>query len=90
MRNHRIDSHRLMRRVHKLGKIGAVEGAGVCRLALADEDKAGRDLVVSGMRKLGLEVTIDRIGNIACRRRIKAGADILLQEKRSASEALVT
>ncbi|MBK7536252.1 MAG: M20 family metallo-hydrolase [Myxococcales bacterium] len=47
-----------------LAEVGAIDGGGVCRLALTDADKAGRDLVVSWMRELGLTVTVDRIGNV--------------------------
>ena len=36
----------------QLAQIGAIAGDGVCRLALTDEDKAGRDLVVRWMREL--------------------------------------
>ena len=64
MNNLRIDIDRLMWRIGVLGEVGALEDGGVCRLALTDEDKAGRDLVVGWMRELGLEVTIDRIGNV--------------------------
>ena len=46
-----------------LGQVGALEG-GVCRLALTDADREGRDLVVRWMRELGLTVTVDRIGNV--------------------------
>lgn len=60
-----IDIDRLQRRLAELAAIGAIEGTeGCARLALTDEDKAGRDLVVTWMRDLGLEVTIDGIGNI--------------------------
>lgn len=62
--NLRVDLDRLMGRIEQLGKIGALEGGGVCRLALTDEDRKGRDLVVGWMKELGLKVTIDRIGNI--------------------------
>lgn len=62
--NLRIDIGRLMRRIEALGEIGALEGGGVCRLALSDEDRQARDLVVGWMRGLGLEVTVDRIGNL--------------------------
>ncbi len=64
MSNLRIDLDRLMDRLQRLGQVGALEGGGVCRLALTGEDKAGRDLVVGWMRELGLEVTVDRIGNV--------------------------
>jgi N-carbamoyl-L-amino-acid hydrolase len=62
--NLRIDFDRLMGRIEQLGEIGALEGGGVCRLALSDEDRKGRDLVVGWMKELGLDVSIDRIGNI--------------------------
>ncbi len=60
----RIDGERLMRRLDELARIGAIEGGGCCRLALTDEDRAGRDLVVAWMKALGLEVSVDAIGNI--------------------------
>jgi N-carbamoyl-L-amino-acid hydrolase len=58
-----IDGARLSRRLAELARHGALPGGGVCRLALTDEDKAGRDQVVRWMRELGLRVTIDGIGN---------------------------
>jgi N-carbamoyl-L-amino-acid hydrolase len=51
-------------RLASLGRIGAIEGGGCARLALTDEDKAGRDRVAGWMRELGLAVTIDAIGNV--------------------------
>ena len=62
--NLRIDLDRLMGRLFRLGEIGALDGGGVKRLALSDEDKAGRDLVTGWMRELGLELSMDRIGNV--------------------------
>ena len=62
--NIRINRQRLLDRIAELAQIGVIEGGGVCRLALTDEDKAGRDLVVSWMRELGLHVTIDQAGNV--------------------------
>ena len=59
-----INGERLMRRLRELAEIGPIEGGGVSRLALTDADKAGRDLVVTWMRDLGLEVSIDAIGNV--------------------------
>jgi hypothetical protein len=44
--------------------IGAIDGGGVCRIALTDADKAGRDQLVAWLRELGLEVRVDRIGNV--------------------------
>ncbi len=60
----RIDGKRLVERINALASIGAIDGGGVCRLALTDADRAGRDTVVGWMRELGLEVAIDRIGNV--------------------------
>ncbi|MGI9621671.1 MAG: Zn-dependent hydrolase [Acidimicrobiales bacterium] len=61
----RIDIDRLQQRLADLASIGAIEGTeGCARLALTDEDKQGRDLVVAQMRDLGLDITIDGIGNV--------------------------
>ncbi len=72
----RIDIDRLMRRLTDLGDIGAVHGPngerGCARLALTDEDRDGRDLVVTWMRDLGLSVSIDAVGNVVATR---AGTD---------------
>jgi N-carbamoyl-L-amino-acid hydrolase len=60
----RVDGRRLLDRIEQLGAVGAIDGGGVCRLALTDEDRAGRDLVVSWMHDLGMDVRIDAIGNV--------------------------
>jgi N-carbamoyl-L-amino-acid hydrolase len=65
----RINAKRLLARLDELATIGATADGSCCRLALTDEDKAGRDLVVRWMRELDLEVSIDRVGNIFGRRR---------------------
>lgn len=62
--DHRIDFGRLRERLDALGAVGGRPDGGVSRLALTDADRGGRDLVVLWMRDLGLEVGIDRIGNI--------------------------
>ena len=60
-----IDTDRLLRHLAELGDIGAIPGTtGCARLALTDEDKAGRDLVLTWMRDLGLDIRIDGIGNV--------------------------
>ena len=60
-----INIDRLQRRLAELAAIGAIEGTeGCARLALTDEDRDGRDLVVTWMKDLGLNITIDGIGNI--------------------------
>ena len=60
----RIDLDRLLRWLDTFNQIGALPGGGNCRLALTDEDRAGRDLLVRWMHELGLIVTVDAIGNI--------------------------
>ena len=60
----RISEARLMARLDELAAVGATADGSCCRLALTDEDKAGRDLVAHWMRELGLEVRVDPIGNI--------------------------
>jgi N-carbamoyl-L-amino-acid hydrolase len=68
----RIDIARLTARIEALGEVGAVLGPngerGSARLALTDDDRAGRDLVVTWMRDLGLDVSIDAIGNVVATR----------------------
>ena len=64
----RIDPARLMAQLDTLAAIGMTTEGACCRLALSDEDRAGRDLVVQWMRELGLQVQVDAIGNIFGRR----------------------
>ena len=67
-----INGKRLWDSLMELAKIGATQKGGVCRLALTDLDKQGRDLVTSWAKEAGLTVTIDKIGNGFMRR---AGKD---------------
>ncbi|WP_261537390.1 Zn-dependent hydrolase [Burkholderia multivorans] len=54
-----------LRQLRELGEIGADrELGGRTRIALTDDERAGRDRVVAWMRELDLDVRIDRIGNI--------------------------
>ncbi len=64
----RTDGQRLLERLGALAAIGDTGDGGCCRLALTDEDRAGRDLVCRWMHELGLEVQIDPIGNVFGRR----------------------
>lgn len=72
----RVDGARLWRRLEALGEVGAVHGPngerGNARLALTDEDRQGRDLVVGWMRDLGLAVSVDAVGNVVA---VLPGAD---------------
>ncbi|MPY91827.1 MAG: hydantoinase/carbamoylase family amidase [Acidimicrobiia bacterium] len=60
----KVDAQRLLRRLDELGQIGDTGDGGVCRLALTDEDKLGRDLLVTWMHDLGLRVDVDAVGNM--------------------------
>ena len=64
----RINEDRLIQRIEDLAAIGPYESTGSCRLALTDEDREGRDLVVTWMKDLGLEISIDGIGNVIATR----------------------
>jgi len=78
MNDLRIDVTRLAARLDALAQIGAIEGGGVCRLALSDEDRRARDLVVGWMRELGLAISIDAIGNVVgVRAGSAAGAPVM-------------
>lgn len=68
-----IDIARLLGRLDRLAQIGAIAGGGNARLALSDEDKAGRELVIGWMRELGLAVGIDAIGNVFGLRKGRSG-----------------
>jgi len=60
----RIDPERLNRHIRELAQVGTLPEGGISRLALTDADKAGRDLFVSWLEELSLEVRIDQVGNI--------------------------
>ncbi|MGE5170076.1 MAG: Zn-dependent hydrolase [Rudaea sp.] len=75
----RVDGARLWRSLMDLAQIGATPKGGVCRLALTDLDRQGRDLVVGWLREAGCEVEIDGVGNVfATRRGRAAGAPLVL------------
>lgn len=59
-----IRSSRLLSRLDQLGKIGATEYGGVSRIALTQADVMGRNLLIKWMEEDGLQVSIDKIGNI--------------------------
>jgi beta-ureidopropionase / N-carbamoyl-L-amino-acid hydrolase len=70
----RINRTRLGETMEALGRIGETPRGGLTRLALSDEDRRGRDLLVEWMRSAGLRVTVDQMGNIFGER---AGAEAL-------------
>ena len=72
-----IDSARLMDRLMSLAEVSPIAGGGNCRLALTDEDRDGRDLVVSWMRDLNMDITIDAVGNIIAYWNVGSGAPVM-------------
>ena len=59
-----INGARLMERIHTLGEIGKDAEGRRTRLAASDAEKEGRDLVAGWIREAGLELVVDRIGNM--------------------------
>jgi N-carbamoyl-L-amino-acid hydrolase len=59
-----IDAQRLLGRIRELGAVGRDGEGRLIRLAASDTDRQGRDLFVGWLRQAGLEVAIDRVGNI--------------------------
>lgn len=68
----KIDQNRLMERLMAMAKIGGTTKGGVCRVALTEEDKQGRDLFINWCQAAGCSIDIDAMGNIFARR---AGKD---------------
>lgn len=67
-----IDGTRLWDSLMSLAQLGATPAGGVCRLALTDLDKQGRERVIGWLKAAGCTVRVDQIGNIFARR---AGQD---------------
>ena len=72
-----VDGDRLMRRINSLAEISPIDGGGNCRLALTDDDRYGRDLLISWMKDCNLDVSIDAIGNIIGTWNIGNGAPVM-------------
>jgi N-carbamoyl-L-amino-acid hydrolase len=64
----RVSGERLWDSIMAIAEIGPGEHGGSCRLALTDEDRAGRDLFVGWCREIGCGIEIDDMGNIFARR----------------------
>lgn len=59
-----INGGRLLERLRTLGEIGRDCDGRLIRLAASDTEKLGRDQFVSWIRAAGLDLAVDRIGNI--------------------------
>lgn len=68
----RVDQNRLWDRLMTMAKIGGTPKGGVCRVALSEEDKQGRNLFVDWCKAAGCTIEVDPMGNIFARR---AGID---------------
>jgi len=64
----KINADRLWGSLMEMAKIGATKKGGVCRLALTDLDKQGRDLFVQWCLEAGCTIKVDAMGNIFARR----------------------
>lgn len=68
LRDLRVRGDRLCDSLLSLAQIGKTAKGGVCRLALTDLDKQGRQWVIDKAMSLGLSITTDQIGNTFMRR----------------------
>jgi N-carbamoyl-L-amino-acid hydrolase len=68
----KVDGARLWSDLMTMAAIGATARGGSFRTALSDADRDGRNLFVYWAKEAGLEVSVDKIGNIFARR---AGTD---------------
>jgi N-carbamoyl-L-amino-acid hydrolase len=59
-----IDAERLHDRIRQLGQVGRGEDGNLTRLAASNADKAGRDALAGWIVQAGLELAVDRIGNM--------------------------
>jgi beta-ureidopropionase / N-carbamoyl-L-amino-acid hydrolase len=59
-----VNAERLLRRLGELGQKGREPDGRLVRLAGSDADKLGRDVVAGWMHDIGLDVVVDRIGNL--------------------------
>lgn len=59
-----MNTSRMLEHLFALGKVGIDAQGQRTRVCASDAEKQGRDLVCRWMREAGLEVVIDRIGNI--------------------------
>ena len=64
MSNRSIDASRLLAHIAELGGIGRNPDGKLARLAASDTDRLGRDKFVTWLKDAGLDVAVDRIGNI--------------------------
>lgn len=62
------NGERLWASLMAMAEVGATARGGSCRLALSEDDKAGRELFAGWCREAGLSLSVDAIGNLFARR----------------------
>ncbi|WP_136807678.1 Zn-dependent hydrolase [Desulfosediminicola flagellatus] len=60
----RINQKRLQRRLEEMAMFGKTAAGGVSRIALTEEDKLGRETLITWLKEEQCEVHIDAMGNI--------------------------
>ena len=60
-----------------LASVSPIDGGGCSRLALTDDDAAGRNVVVEWMKELGLDIAIDVVGNVVGTWNVGNGAPVM-------------
>ncbi|WP_161493852.1 M20 family metallo-hydrolase [Virgibacillus necropolis] len=63
-----INLDRIIEQFNLMSNVGIDSNGGITRLALSQEDKEARDLLVSWMKNVGLSIRVDDVGNIYGRR----------------------
>ncbi|WP_297845402.1 M20 family metallo-hydrolase [Pseudomonas sp.] len=63
-----VNGTRLWDSLMEMAEVGAIPKGGVCRLALSEEDRIGRNLFVRWATEAGCSVRVDAMGNIFARR----------------------
>ncbi|CAI8778803.1 Zn-dependent hydrolase [Pseudomonas chlororaphis] len=64
----KINGERLWASLMAMAEIGATARGGSCRLALSEDDKAGRELFARWCLEAGMSLSVDPIGNLFARR----------------------
>ncbi|RWA67526.1 Zn-dependent hydrolase [Mesorhizobium sp.] len=64
MSNLTINADRLIGHIEELGRLGRDGQGRLVRVAASDMDRLGRDRLVAWLQEAGLDVAVDRIGNI--------------------------
>ncbi|HSR10308.1 MAG TPA: Zn-dependent hydrolase [Thermodesulfobacteriota bacterium] len=60
----RVNGRRLAASIQEMARLGGTSGGGMHRLTVTDEDRQARELFLTWLREIHLDVTIDEMGNI--------------------------